>query len=195
MNLKVILASTRQNRQGEKIASWVLQELKDCKNFDVELLDLRDYQLPYYDDPIPAGMLKPPYSPEVRQKWAEKISSADAFLIITPEYNHSYPAVLKSALDSIYHEWSNKPVAFLSYGGSANGSRAVEHLRLVAIELQMAPIREGVHIGLFSGEQVFDESGNMLVEANVRKLQKLNDQLYWWADALKKARDADKSAK
>ncbi|CAN5143248.1 NAD(P)H-dependent oxidoreductase [soil metagenome] len=195
MNVKVILSSTRQNRQGEKISGWVMQELIGSKNLNVELLDLREYELPYYDDPLPASLLKQPYLPEVRQKWAEKIKEADAFIIITPEYNHSYPAVLKSALDSIYSEWNNKAVAFISYGGSANGSRAVEHLRLVAIELQMAAIREGIHIGLFSGEQIFDEAGQMLVKSNTHKLQKLTDQLVWWGEALKIARDVKPLAK
>lgn len=188
MNLKVILASTRQGRQGEKVASWVMRELKNNTQFTTELLDLRDYELPYYEDSISAGMLKQPYTPSLRQKWAEKIEEADAFIVITPEYNHSFPAVLKSALDAIYHEWNNKAIAFISYGGSANGSRAVEQLRLVAIELQMAPIREGIHIGLFSGEQVFDESGQMLVASNNHKLQKLTDQLKWWSGALTMAR-------
>src|SRR4051812_6573339 len=110
MKLKVILASTRQGRQGEKVAKWVMEELSQNALFESELLDLVDYQLPYYDDPLPASMLKMPYSPVVTQKWAEKIAEADAFLIITPEYNHSYPAILKSALDAIYHEWNNKSV-------------------------------------------------------------------------------------
>ena len=188
LKVKVILASTREGRQGEKVAAWVMKELKSYPDFSVELLDLRDYQLPYYNDPLPASMLTVPYEPNVRQKWAEKIDEADAFIVITPEYNHSYPAVLKSALDAIYNEWKNKPISFISYGGSANGSRAVEHLRLVAIELQMAPIREGIHIGIFSGEQVFDESGKMLVESNNHKLQKFSDQLLWWGNALKNAR-------
>ncbi len=178
----------RQNRQGEKVAKWVMEELGNSSQFESELLDLKDYQFPYYDDVLPASQLHMPYKNELREKWAEKIAEADAFLIITPEYNHSYPAVLKSALDVIYHEWNNKPVAFVSYGGSANGSRSVEHLRLVAIELQMAAIREGIHIGLFSGEQVFDESGEMLVKSNNHKLEKLLKSLEWWADALRVAR-------
>jgi len=188
MKLKVILSSVRDGRQGEKVANWVMDELVSYTQFESELLDLKDYKFPYYEDSLSASQLHMPYEPKLRQQWAEKIAEADAFLIITPEYNHSYPAVLKSALDVIYHEWNNKPVSFISYGGSANGSRSVEHLRLVAIELQMAAIREGIHIGLFSGEQIFSESGEMIAKSNNRKLEKLMSSLFWWADALRTAR-------
>lgn len=188
IKLKIILGSTRDGRQGEKFAHWVMEQLKDHEIFSSELLDLRFYQLPYYEDALPAVMLKQPYMPEVRARWADKIAEGDAFLIITPEYNHGYPAVLKSALDTIYHEWNNKPVAFISYGGGANGSRAVEQLRQVVIELQMAPIRESVHIGLFTGEDVFTQSGEMASISNNGKLSKLFEQLSWWANALKIAR-------
>lgn len=188
MKLKIILSSIRDGRQGEKVASWVMDELAVNTQFESELLDLKDYQFPYYADSLPSSQLRMPYESKLIQRWAEKIAEADAFLIITPEYNHSYPAVLKSALDVIYHEWNNKPVGFISYGGSANGSRSVEHLRLIAIELQMAAIREGIHIGLFSGEQIFDESGQMIVKSNNHKLGKLLDSLAWWSDALKTAR-------
>ncbi len=188
MKLKVILSSVRDGRQGEKVARWVMDELASDTQFESELLDLKNYQFPYFEDALPSSQLHMPYEPKLRQQWAEKIAEADAFLIITPEYNHSYPAVLKSALDVIYHEWNNKPVSFISYGGSANGSRAVEHLRLVAIELQMAAIREGIHIGLFSGEQIFNESGEMVAKSNNHKLERLLSSLFWWADALRMAR-------
>lgn len=189
IKLKVILGSTRQGRQGEKFAHWIMKQLSESTIFSSELLDLRDYEFPYYEDQLPSSMLKSPYEPELRQKWAMKISEGEAFLIITPEYNHGYPAVLKSALDVIYHEWGKKPVAFVSYGGGANGSRAVEQLRQVAVELQMAPIREALHIGIFTGEQVFDDKGNMAIDSNNGKLTKLFEQLSWWADALKIARE------
>jgi len=188
INLKIILGTTRDGRQGEKFANWVMDQLKENKNFSPELLDLRLYQLPYYEDVIPAMMLQKPYEPEIRSRWADKIAEGDAFLIITPEYNHGYPAVLKSALDAIYNEWNNKPVAFISYGGGANGSRAVEQLRQVVIELQMAPIRESLHIGIFTGQEVFTESGDMAIPSNNGKLSKLLDQLSWWAKALQVAR-------
>jgi len=188
MKLKVILSSVREERQGEKVSNWVMDELASNREFDSELLDLKNYQFPYYEDALSPSQLRMPYNTDLRQQWAEKIAEADAVLIITPEYNHSYPAVLKSALDVIYHEWNNKPVGFISYGGNGNGARSVEHLRLVAIELQMAPIREGIHLGIFSGEEIFDASGEMIVKSNNRKLEKLMSSLSWWADALMNAR-------
>jgi len=189
IKLKIILGTTRQGRQGEKFAVWIMEQLKESKIFSSELLDLRDFELPYYDDELPASMLKSPYKPELRGKWAERIAEGEAFLIITPEYNHGYPAVLKSGLDAIYHEWANKPVAFISYGGAANGSRAVEQLRQVVIELQMAPIRESLHFGLFTGEQIFTDNGQMIVGSNNARLVKLLEQLAWWASALTVARE------
>jgi NAD(P)H-dependent FMN reductase len=188
IKLKIILGSTRDGRQGEKFAHWVMEQLKGNKIFSSELLDLKSFPLPYYEDELPAMMLKKPYMSKERALWANKIAEGEAFIIITPEYNHGYPAVLKSALDTIYHEWNNKPVAFISYGGGANGSRAVEQLRQVVIELQMAPIRESVHIGLFTGQEVFTQSGDMATPSNNGKLLKLLEQLSWWAEALTAAR-------
>ena len=119
----------------------------------------------------------------------EKIAQADGYIIVTPEYNHSFSAVLKNALDHGYHEWSNKPAAFVSYsGGAVGGARAVEQLRLVVIELQMAPIREGVHVG--GVRQVFDEQGHMTVTTYDDRLLALFRQLRWWGDALQAARSA-----
>ncbi len=190
MKIKVILSSTRQGRAGEKFAQWVMDELTKRTDAEYELLDLRDYQFPYYDDELPASMLQIPYELEVRRKWSEKIAGADGFIIITPEYNHGYPAVLKSALDAIYQEWNNKPVSFISYGGAAHGSRSVEQLRLVAIELQMAPIREAVHVGIFEKDPVFHESGEIADQGFTKKLHNMVGQLLWWASALKSARIA-----
>lgn len=190
VKIKIILSSTREGRQGERFTSWIMKEVAARKDAEYELLDLRDYQIPYYDDPVPAAMLHAPYTPDIRQKWAEKIGEADGFVIVTPEYNHSFPAVLKSALDAIYHEWNNKPVSFVSYGGASNGSRSVEQLRLVAVELQMAPIRDALHFGLYTGQPVFNEDGSMASEKENGKLSVMLEQLMWWTQALKTAREA-----
>jgi len=189
MKIKIILGSTREGRMGEAFATWVMSELAQRSDAEYELLDLRDYPLMYYSDPVPAGMLQSPYIPEIRNTWAEKIKEADGFIVITPEYNHSFPAVLKSALDAIYKEWNNKPIGFISYGGAANGSRAVEHLRQVAVELQMAPIRDAIHIGIFTGQSIFNEDGTMANTHENKKLSGMTDQLLWWSDALKTARE------
>lgn len=108
-------------------------------------MDLRDYPMPFFNEPVSPAMSGGKYSNEIVNKWSEKIMDGDAFIIVTPEYNHGYPAVLKNALDSIFPEWNRKAVGFVSYG-NAGGARSVEQLRQVVIELQMVPIRSAIHI-------------------------------------------------
>lgn len=126
---------------------------------------------------------------EIAKKWSVKVASADGFIIIAPEYNHGYPAVLKNALDYSYSSWNRKPVSFVSYGGSAGGARSVEQLRLVAVELQMAPLEAAVHIPMIWS--AWDETGKKLKEEEVwsRRLVPIFDELAWWTKALKTARD------
>ncbi|MBS3132651.1 NAD(P)H-dependent oxidoreductase [Candidatus Woesearchaeota archaeon] len=145
IKIKVIVGSTRQNRFSEKPAYWIYNEVKKEEGVEAELLDLRDYAMPFFNEPVSPAMSGGKYANEVVQKWAEKIKEGDAFIIVTPEYNHGYPAVLKNALDSIFQEWNRKAVGFVSYGG-AGGTRSVEQLRQVVIELQMTPIRNAIHI-------------------------------------------------
>jgi NAD(P)H-dependent FMN reductase len=185
MKIQIIIGSTREGRRGEIVAKWVYGQLKKLSNIEAELLDLRDYPLPYYDEPLSPTVLKEYRHPE-GQRWADKIAEGDAYIIVTPEYNHGYPAVLKNALDYTYYSWNNKPVAFVSYGASASGARAVEQLRQVAVELQMAPIRNGVYLPLM--QKPFDEQGNLQIPLYNERLQKLFEQLLWWANALKRAR-------
>jgi len=189
LKVKIILGSTRPNRFSDKAGVWILGEAKKKAAIDVELLDLRDYPLPFFYEPMSPAMVKDgAYPNEIAKKWAAKIQEADGFIIVTPEYNHGTSGVLKNALDYIYAEWNNKPVSFVSYG-SVGGTRAVEQLRQVAVELQMAPIRNAVHIP--QHWNLLDEKGNLKNEAlepfheNVKAL--LN-QLIWWAKALKSAR-------
>lgn len=148
MKIQIIVGTTRQNRFSEKAASYILQEAKKRKEFETELVDLRDYPMPFYDDAVTPAMfemMKHEYTNEVVKKWLAKISEADGYIIVTAEYNHGYPAVLKNALDFGYKEWLKKSVGFVSYG-NAGGARAIEQLREVAIELGMAPVRSAVHI-------------------------------------------------
>ncbi len=154
--IKIILGSTRPNRVSEKLVPWINENLAD-KGTELEVLDLRNYPMPFYDQPMPPSLVKDgQYGNEMVRAWASKIKEADAFLIVSPEYNHGYSAVLKNALDSVYAEWNGKPIAFVSYG-SVGGARAVEQLRQVAIELQMLPIRSAVHIP--SPWNFLDETG------------------------------------
>lgn len=196
IKIKVIVGSTRQNRFSEKPAKWILEEAKKLDGVDAELLDLHEYQLPLLDSPMPPSMAKGHYANEVIQTWAAKIQDGDAFIIVTPEYNHGYSAVLKNALDVISPEWNRKPVGFVSYG-SAMGARAVEQLRQVAIELQMAPIRSAIHIpvDIFfaammgkgpQGPELFDP---IRAGSTGDRVQLFFDDLLWWARALKAARE------
>lgn len=157
LKITVILGSIREGRAGEKVAKWFMEALKDSAHAQLELLDLRDYPLPLFADATPPSMRQGPHANAAVQKWLDKIAAADGFIIITPEYNHGYPGPLKNAIDYVYAEWNGKPVGFVSYGGLAAGSRAVEQLREVAVELQMIPVREQVMIPLVW--QAFDANG------------------------------------
>ena len=143
----IILGSTRPNRNGEQVAKWVYDIASQRGDAEFELVDLRDYPLPHLDEPLPPAMGQ--YQNEHTRQWADKIASFDGFVIVTPEYNHSTSGVLKNAIDYLYAEWNNKAVGFVSYG-SVGGARAVEHLRLVAGELQMADVRQQVALSLLT---------------------------------------------
>ena len=145
INIKIVIGSTRLGRYSIKPANWIFGELRQLDNVNAELLDLRDFPLPFFDDPIPPSQQIGQHNNPTVRKWSEKIKEADAFIIVSPEYNHGYPGVLKNAIDYLYHEWNRKPVGFVSYGTVA-GARVVEQLRLVAIELQLIPIQNAIHI-------------------------------------------------
>ena len=145
LTMHVIIGSTRQNRFSEKPARYIFDELKKKENIQVELIDLRDWPLPFYDEVVSPAVNKGNYSNELGKKWAVKVGEADGYIMVTPEYNHGYSAVLKNALDWVFPEWNGKPVGFVSYG-NAGGARAIEQLRQVVIELQMVPIRSAIHI-------------------------------------------------
>ncbi len=145
LSIHVIIGSTRRNRFSEKPAGYVFDELKKEEGVQPELIDLRDWPLPFFDEPITPTRINGNYSVEIAKRWAAKVGEADAFIIVTPEYNHGYPAVLKNAIDWVFPEWSRKPVGFVGYG-NAGGARAIEQLRQVVIEMQMLPLRIAVHI-------------------------------------------------
>src|SRR6266480_3696365 len=133
MKIAVILGTTRKVRRGERVAKWLMPQLSKFEGINFELLDLRDYPLPFYAEDNSPDSLENGYSNETATKWAAKIGEADAFIIITAEYNHGPTAVLKNALDYVYKEWNQKPVGFVSYAsGAAAGIRAVEQLRTIA---------------------------------------------------------------
>ena len=184
LSIKVIVGSTRANRFSEKAAEWIFDAARKREELDVELLDLRDYPLPFFEEAMPPGMAKDGYTNPIVVKWRDKIREADGFIICTPEYNHGYPAVQKNALDYVYYAGSRKAVAFVSWGG-AGGTRGVEQLRAVAIELDMAPTRFAVHI---PNPWFSKDVGEIDTEANQQSAKALLDHLTWWAGALKAAR-------
>jgi len=190
LNIKVIAGSTREGRFSDKPAAWIAEEIKKQKEVVVEVLDLRDYDMPFFNEPMNPSFKQEPYKNEAVARFTKKIEEGDAFILVTPEYNHGTSGVLKNALDWVYQEWNNKPVAFVSYG-SVGGARAIEQLRMNAIELQMAPIRAAVHI---PGEQYFPVLfGKMeakdLFALQSDKAEAMITQLLWWTRALKKARE------
>ena len=188
LNIKIIVGSTREARFSDKAAAWITGEIRKQKEIEAEALDLRDYDMPFYNEPVSPSYKQEPFKNEAVARFTKKIAEGDAFVIVTPEYNHGTSGVLKNALDWVYPEWNNKPVAFVSYG-SVGGARAVEQLRLNAIELQMAPIRQAVHIP--QHWTLLDEKGNLkegALESFTKSAEAMLAQLIWWTKALKKAR-------
>src|SRR5246127_123286 len=148
MTISVIVGSTRQGRFSEKAAQWILQQLHKREGIEARLLDLRDFPMPFFDEPLPPAMAgRPPYEHDVVKKWTAPIAAAGGFFFVTPKYNKGRPAVRKNAIDWVYREWTRKAPAFVSYG-SAMGARAVQQLRETAVEIQMAPIRASVHVSV-----------------------------------------------
>ncbi len=184
----VIVGSTREHRFGDKPAKWIAGLAASRKDMSVEIVDLRDYPMPFFDEPASSHFM--PSNDPVATKWQAKIASLDGYIITVAEYNRGPTAVLKNALDYAYDEWNNKPLAFVGYGGTG-GARAVEQLRLIGIELQMAPIQKAVHIAwadmsaLMEGQKSFTDLPHLDSSADG-----MLNQFSWWANALKNARDA-----
>lgn len=176
LQLAVIVGSVREGRYGSRVASWFLGRVERRDDVQVDVIDLADTPLPVAQQG----------SAEVRA-FAARIGAADAFVVVTPEYNHSFPGPLKLAIDSAHPEWHAKPVGFVSYGGIAGGLRAVEHLRPVFAELHAVSIRETV--SFYLADDPLDQDGNPRDPAGAdAAAAALLDQLVWWAHALRQAR-------
>lgn len=160
MKLLILLGSARQERKGENIAKWANDIAAKDERFQPEIVDVKELDLPFYDEPGggPFGLAAAgtDYTNPKGRAWADKVATYDAVILVTPEYNHGYPASLKNALDWVGPEWSNKPVSFVGYGWSANGVRAVEQLRQVVAELGLIQTKAEVTLNIGSG---LDESG------------------------------------
>ncbi len=172
--IKVILGSTREGRNGRRVADWFMSQTANFKDkLEFELVDLADWPIPFFDNPGSPAMGADPRGIVV--DWSKKIAEADGIIIVTPEYNHGYPAVLKNALDVIYKEWNFKPVSFVSYGAVSGGIRSVEQLKQVALELKMIPMHEEVNIHFVW--QAFAEDGSVVDKSLEQKAQALLETL------------------
>jgi NAD(P)H-dependent FMN reductase len=189
LKIAVILGSTRPGRNGKVVADWVVEKAQGRSGARYELVDLLDHPLPHLDEALPPSMGQ--YAGEHTKAWAATIAGYDGFVFVTPEYNHSTSGVLKNAIDYLYAEWNDKAAAFVSYG-SLGGARAIEHLRGISAELQMADVRQQLSFSLFSDFENFStfRPGPQHDDAAVV----LFDQIEAWAGALKPLRVAEKAA-
>lgn len=183
MNLQIIIGSIRDGRAAKPVGEWAYRAASRRDNWHVELIDLKEWNLPLLN------FFKPPimgdYEDPLQQQWAAKVAQRDGYLFISPEYNHGYSPALKNALDYIYHEWARKPASFISYG-SVEGARGIEQLRLVLIELQMTPLRDALHIQ--STQDKLENCRFIADNVDEEHLNRVLDELIWWGGALRKAR-------
>jgi NAD(P)H-dependent FMN reductase len=187
LKLAVIIASVRTGRFGPVAACWLLDEARQHGQFDVELIDLADHELPSALPPEPPMLVKPETRPASLRELTKQLSDADAFVVVTPEYNHSFPASVKHLIDWHFTEWRAKPVGFVSYGGLAGGLRAVEQLRLVFAELHAVTMRDTV--SFHSYWEQFDAEGHPVNPTAANGAAKIMlDQLAWWGAVLHEAR-------
>jgi NAD(P)H-dependent FMN reductase len=153
--LMIVIGSTRPGRAGISVAEWFIDHARGHGEFDVEVADLAELNLPMLDEPNHPRLRQ--YTHQHTRDWSARVDAADAFVFITPEYNHGYPAALKNAIDYLHWEWSDKPVGFVSYGGVAAGTRALQQLKQVVSVLKLLPVSEAVNLPFFT--QFIDEDG------------------------------------
>jgi NAD(P)H-dependent FMN reductase len=180
IKVAIIIGSTRPGRKAEDVARWVYEIAKKRSDAEFELVDIKDFNLPLLDEAMPPSMSR--YSQPHTKVWAAKVASFDAFVFVTPEYNHGPSGALKNAIDYLYAEWNNKAAGFVSYG-SAGGARAVEQLRLVMGELQVADVRAQVMLSLFTDFENF--SVFKPAPLHEKSVNTMLDQLIAWGSALK----------
>ncbi|MBO1740263.1 NADPH-dependent FMN reductase [Leifsonia sp. TF02-11] len=181
--IAIIIGSTRPGRNGESVARWVLEHAEKRDGVEYELVDLAEWNLPHLDEPMPAAAGQ--YANDHTKAWAAKIAEFDGYLFVTPEYNHSTSGALKNAIDFVGSEWYNKAAGFVSYG-VYGGARAVEHLRLVLSQLQVATVSAFVGLSLQHDFENWSLKPTAAAEAG---LTPLFDQLESWSAALATVRD------
>ncbi|MFE3446434.1 NADPH-dependent FMN reductase [Nocardia sp. NPDC059180] len=178
LRLEVIVASVRPERFAPVVADWFLRTVRDRPEFDTGVIDL-------IDTPLPTDLTETPEA----QRFRARLAAADAFVVITSEYNHGYPASLKTAFDTAKHEWRAKPIGFVAYGGLSGGLRAVEQLRQVVAEIHMVSIRETV--SFHQAKKRFDAAGETHDGAAIDAAERMLRQLAWWGRTLRSARGSD----
>jgi NAD(P)H-dependent FMN reductase len=184
LRIAIIIGSTRPRRNGEAVARWVYEVAQKRRDAEFELVDIKDFNLPLLDEPM--SPMRGQYTHQHTKDWSAKIASFDAYVFVTPEYNHATSGALKNAIDFLYHEWVNKAAGFVGYGG-ASGTRAVENLRLIMGELQIADVKAQVGISLFTDFENFS-----VFKPGAEKEQSVNsmlDQVIAWGGALKSLRE------
>jgi NAD(P)H-dependent FMN reductase len=182
--LHVVICSTRPSRLGPVVAKWFEGKAREHAAFDVELVDIGDFNLPVFDEPHHPRMQK--YEHEHTRKWSAKVSEADAFVFVTPEYNYGPPPSLLNALNYLVVEWNYKPAALVSYGGVSGGLRAAQMIKLTLTTLKMMPMTEGVMIPMFTQNIENGEfRSNELIDASIKPML---DELSRWTNALKPLR-------
>jgi NAD(P)H-dependent FMN reductase len=192
LDLKLIVGSTREGRAADRVLPWLTRRLGARDDFTAEVLDLRQWELPMFSETFATvgDPRDPTFSAPVVRSWNDVVDRGDAFVFLTPEYNHSVPAVLKNAVDSVFATFGfrNKPFACVAYsGGIAGGSRAVEHLAHIGVEAEMVPLRNNVLLPYVA--DAFDTDGEPRDPRVDLALTILLDDLAWWAGALKEARE------
>jgi NAD(P)H-dependent FMN reductase len=189
--LLVIVGSTRPTRSADLVMPWLSEKVSGHEAFDAEIVDLLDWPLPMFAEHFGTigDISDPTYSEPLVKAWNNKIKSADAYVIVTPEYNHSVPGGLKNAIDTVWVSFGfrNKPVAFVGYsGGQAAGVRAIEHLAHIFVEAEAVPVRNSVIIPFV--RDAFDEQGQPVNSITNAAADIMLDDLAWWSAALEKAR-------
>jgi NAD(P)H-dependent FMN reductase len=184
LKIAIVIGSTRENRKAPAVAQWVLEAARKRTDAQFEIVDIADFGLPLLDEPLPPSMNK--YEHEHTRRWGAKVASYDGYIFVTPEYNHGIPGALKNAIDFVYHEWTNKAAGFVSYG-STGGVRAVEHMRGVMAELQIADVR--AHVSLSLHTDFVNYSEFKPAPTHELQMKTLFDQLVAWSGAMRMVRE------
>ena len=189
LKIAIIVGSTRPGRKAAGVAKWAYEIARQRSDAEFEIVDIRDFNLPLLDEPN--SPLFAQYTHEHTKRWSAKIASFDGYVFVTPEYNHATSGALKNAIDFLYNEWVNKAAGFIAYGGTS-GARAVENLRLIMAELQVATVRTQVGLSMFTDFENFTVFKPAMAQEKYVHL--MLDQLAAWAGALKTVRERQRAA-